>query len=148
MDAFFAMLPASSIGDPDGIVFETLDDGGRPSVAILVGPVAERAFRGMRRAVAAMAAAGNNLIVDDVMLRAEMTEYEALLAGFTVHRVGVFASLEVLEERERRRGDRLIGLARWQLDRVHKGAAYDLELDTTSTSPADCARRIKERFGL
>jgi len=148
MDAFFAMLPASSIGDPDGIVFETLDDGGRPSVAILVGPVAERAFRGMRCAVAAMAAAGNNLIVDDVMLRAEMTEYEALLAGFTVHRVGVFTSLEVLEERERRRGDRLIGLARWQLDRVHKGAAYDLELDTTSTSPADCARRIKERFGL
>jgi chloramphenicol 3-O phosphotransferase len=148
MDAFFAMLPPSSIGDPDGIVFETVDDGGKPSVVIHIGPVAERVFRGMRRAIAAMAAEGNNLIVDDVMLDGQMAEYEALLGDFTLYRVGVFASLEVLEERERNRGDRLIGLARWQFTRVHAGVTYDLGIDTSDATPLECARRIKERFGL
>ncbi|MBM3547870.1 MAG: hypothetical protein FJX54_13035 [Alphaproteobacteria bacterium] len=95
-----------------------------------------------------MAASGNNLIVDDVMPGDGMAEYEALLADFTLHRVGVFASLEVLEERERSRGDRLIGLARWQFPRVHKGLTYDLEIDTSDAAPLDCARRIKARFGL
>jgi chloramphenicol 3-O phosphotransferase len=54
----------------------------------------------------------------------------------------------VLEARERARGDRLIGLARWQLDRVHVGVAYDLEIDTTAASPLECARMIKAAFDL
>ena len=58
-----------------------------------------------------------------------------LLAAFEVFRVGVFAPLDILEARERQRGDRLIGLARWQFDRVHKDMKYDLEVDTSSASP-------------
>jgi chloramphenicol 3-O-phosphotransferase len=68
MDAFLDMLPASMFGHRDGLVFEALEEDGRPSVAIHTGPVMDRAMRGMRRAIAAMAEAGNNLIVDDVML--------------------------------------------------------------------------------
>ncbi len=75
-------------------------------------------------------------------------EYRQLLAPFETRFVGFFASLDVLETRERERGDRLIGLARWQYDRVHAGQVYDLEIDTATVSPAECAQLIKARFGL
>lgn len=149
MDTFFDMLPEAMIGNPDGVVFETVQDDGKPSVIIKTGPVMERTMRGMRHAIAAMASQGNNLIVDDVMLgRGEAQEYRALLAPFRFHIVGLFAPLDVLEARERERGDRQIGLARWQYDRVDIGVTYDLEIDTTAASPLECARKIKESFGL
>jgi chloramphenicol 3-O phosphotransferase len=148
MDAFLQMLPEACIGHPDGITFDSVEKDGKPEVVITTGPVAARAFRGMRHAVAAMAAQGNNMIIDDVMLGGQMAEYQSLLAGFEVFRVGVFAPLEVLEARERQRGDRMIGLARWQYDRVHKGVLYDLELDTSNATPVECARLIKQRFRL
>lgn len=94
MDAFFDMLPASSIGHPDGVTFETIIEGGKPLVVIESGPIAARAFRGMRHAIAAMAGQGNNLIVDDVMLGAADAEYAEVLASFEVFKVGVFASSE------------------------------------------------------
>ena len=148
MDAFLDMLPAASIGHADGLVFETIEQDGKPSVVIRSGPVADRAFRGMRHAVAAMAAQGNNLVIDEVLLGAKWEEYAELLAPFGVFLVGVFAPLDVLEARERERGDRLIGLARWQYDRVHRGMTYDLELDTSRASPMECATLIKQKFGL
>jgi chloramphenicol 3-O phosphotransferase len=148
MDAFLNMMPERCWDHPDGLVFEKLEQDSLPSVAIRSGPVAERTFRGMRHAIAAMASQGNDLIVDDVMLDAELMEYRSLLAGVILHVVGVFAPLDVLEARERARGDRLAGLARWQYDRVHRGKRYDLELDTGSATPAECAERIKQAFGL
>jgi chloramphenicol 3-O phosphotransferase len=102
----------------------------------------------MRRAVVALAAEGNNLIVDDVMLDLTWRDYQTLLAPFSVSLVGVFAPLAILEERERQRRDRMIGLARWQYDRVHEGMTYDLEIDTSSATPEACALRIKQVFGL
>jgi chloramphenicol 3-O phosphotransferase len=148
MDAFMDMMPAASFEHPDGVTFETIEEDGKPSVVIRSGPVAERVFRGMRHAVAAMAAEGNNMILDEVLLGEEKREYPALLAGFELHLIGVFAPLEVLEARERERGDRMIGLARWQYERVHKGITYELEIDTSSATPLECAVLIKRRFGL
>ena len=149
MDAFLDMLPASMLGHPDGLIFETIRDQGRPSVAIRTSPVLDRAMRGMRHAVAAMAAQGNNLVVDDVMIGdGQDREYRALLSGFNVRLVGLFAPLDVLEARERQRGDREIGLARWQYERVHRGRSYDLEIDTTVTTPLESAQRIRDAFGL
>ena len=148
MDAFLNMMPERFWDHPDGLTFETVQQDGKPAVVIKSGPVAERTFRGMRHAIAAMARQGNNLIVDDVMLEDEMTEYAALLSDFALHVVGVFAPLEVLEARERQRSDHLIGLARWQYDRVHHGKRYDLELDTSKATPMECALLVKQRFDL
>jgi chloramphenicol 3-O phosphotransferase len=148
MDAFLDMLPASHEGHPDGLTFETVRQNGEPAVAIRSGKVVERTLRGMRRAIAALAAEGNNLIIDDVMLDAEMDDYRALLKEFEVFFVGVFAPLAILEERERQRQDRMLGLARWQYDLVHAGKTYDLEIDTSDAAPMACARKIKEAFGL
>jgi chloramphenicol 3-O phosphotransferase len=148
MDAFLDMMPARHWDHPDGVTFETVQQDGKPSVVIHSGPVAERILRGMRHAIAAMAREGNNLIVDDVLIEDEMAEYAALLADFTFRAVGVFAPLDVLEARERERGDRLIGLARWQYDRVHQGKRYDLQLDTSNHTPMECAILVKQKFGL
>jgi chloramphenicol 3-O phosphotransferase len=64
MDTFIDMLPEGMFGHPDGLVFETVQD--QPSVIIRAGSVVEHAMRGMRHAIAAMAAQGNNLILDEV----------------------------------------------------------------------------------
>ncbi len=123
-------------------------DQGNPSVVISTGPVVQRAMKGMRHAIVAMAAQGNNLVVDEVMIGQEAREYRALLSRFDVRLVGLFAPLEVLEARERERGDREIGLARWQFDRVHRDITYDLEIDATATTPLENAQQIRDAFGL
>lgn len=148
MDAFIDMLPEAYGNHPDAFAFEPVEGGGPPATAIRAGPVGERLMHGMRRAVAALADAGNDLIVDDVLLSDEILDYERLLAAHTLHRIGVFAPLDIIEARERARRDRMIGLARWQFDRVHAGKIYDLEVDTGTETAEQCALRIRERFRL
>ena len=148
MDAFLDMMPSRYLGRPEGWRFETMEQDGRPAVAVHSGALVRMAFRGMRRAIAAMAEAGNNVVVDEVIWGDELADYRALLAAHDFKVVGVVAPLEVLERRERERGDRAIGLARWQFDRVHAGAAYDLTVDTSQASPEACAQRIIDAFGL
>jgi chloramphenicol 3-O phosphotransferase len=148
MDAFIDMLPPSAFGQSSGLMFETIEQDGRAAVVIKSGPTIQRLMRGMRRAIAALAAQGNNLIVDDVWWEGEEQDYRALLDGFDVRFVAIHAPLDELEARERERGDRIIGLARWQFGRVHKGVSYDLEIDTTGATPMECAEAIKEAFRL
>ena len=122
---------------------------GKPVTAVISGPVMETALRGMRGAVAAMAEAGNNLVVDEVLWDSEvLADYRRRLAPFDFRAVGLRAPLEVIEQRERQRGDRDLGLARWQYDKVHAGMTYDLELDTSTATPEELAEQIKQAFGL
>ena len=148
MDAFLEMLPEALQQNMPGFAYRTGWEGGKPFVAIEAGPTGKRAMRGMRHAIAVLAGQGNNLIVDDVMVGGEMAQYQALLADFEVFRVGVIAPLAVLEMRESARSDRLPGLARWQYERVHKGVAYDLEVDTSVLTAQECASRIQRQFRL
>ena len=148
MDAFLEMLPEALQENLPGFAYKTSWEDGKPSVAIEAGPVGRRAMQGMRHAIAAMAGQGNNLIVDDVMLDGGMAHYLELLSDFAVFSIGVFAPLDVLEARESARADRMSGLARWQFERVHKGVAYDLEVETSLLTPAECARLIQQRFGV
>ncbi|MEU5979035.1 AAA family ATPase [Streptomyces sp. NPDC047315] len=103
----------------------------------------KRTWRGFHRAVAGMAAAGNNVVVDHVL--SEPWRLADCLALFPPHRVvlvGVHCSLEELERREAARGDRPAGLAARQISRVHAHGTYDVECDTSTATPLDCARRI------
>lgn len=150
MDSFLDMLPARMFGHPDGYVFETQISDGHPTVVIHSGPVMERLLEGMRHAVAALAQQGNSLIVDDVMFSGgEAEAYRRLVSPHAdLHLVGLHAPLEVLEQRERDRGDREIGLARWRVDRVHQGIAYDLEIDTSLLTQNEAAAEICRAFGI
>lgn len=148
MDTFLEMLPPACQEGPAGFRYDAAETAGGREVVVTPGPVGERTLRGMRHAIAALAGQGNNLIVDDVLCHGEMPDYVRLLSAFTLHLVGLTAPLDVLEARERERGDRLIGLARWQHRRVHAGVSYDLEIDTSRATALESARLIKQRFGL
>ncbi|HTX51474.1 MAG TPA: AAA family ATPase [Caulobacteraceae bacterium] len=148
MDAFLDMLPPGAFGNPDYYRFETWLEAGAPVTAVRSGPVLQRLTHGMRRVVAALAADGLDVVVDDVFWGDDLADYRAVLAPYAFHAVGLFAPLDVLEARERTRGDRDLGLARWQFAQIRPAAGYDLEIDTNEISPEEAAARIKATFGL
>lgn len=107
-----------------------------------------RTWRGYHRAVAGMAAAGNNVIVDHLFSEPwRLHDCLGLFRPQDVVLVGVRCPLPELERREQDRGDRPPGLAARQIDRVHAHGVYDIECDTGSASALDCARQIKEFLG-
>jgi len=98
---------------------------------------------GMHRSVAVLAQAGNNVLVDHVLQEEQwLRECVALWAGLEVFFVGVRCPLEVTEKRETERGDRTVGTARYQFERVHAHACYDVEVDTSVLSVEECVARI------
>ena len=110
-----------------------------------LGAVLARTRAGFHRAVAGMAEAGNDVIVDHVLSEPwRLLDCLQVLAGFRVVFVGVHCSPHELERREQARKDRDAGAAAAQLALVHDHGLYDLECDTTTASPFDCAVRIKE----
>ncbi|MBV7337551.1 AAA family ATPase [Chloroflexi bacterium TSY] len=103
-----------------------------------------KAISGMHHAVATLAAAGNNVIVDTVLANKDnLAECVFILAHFRVTFVGVFCPLEALERRERERDDRYAGMARAQFEQVHAHQIYDLEVDTSLESAQEIAAKIK-----
>lgn len=155
MDACLAAMPPRYQDHPDGLSYVRRQVDGHPTIHVKTGRVAENALSGMRHAAAAMAGQGNNLIIDEVVFGDRdngfcnpVAEYRRLLAPFTLKMVGVFAPLDVIEAREAARGDRMIGMARWQFDEVHHAMRYDLEIDSSTASPAECAAQIRAAFDL
>ncbi|MGW7004535.1 chloramphenicol phosphotransferase CPT family protein [Streptomyces sp. NPDC054933] len=107
--------------------------------------VLRRTGMGFHRAVAGMAAGGNNVVVDHVLSEQwRLLDCLGLFAPGDVVLVGVRCSLQELERRERHRGDRPIGLAARQLEQVHAHGPYDIECDTATASAAECARQIRD----
>lgn len=83
-----------------------------------------------------------------MLAASEADEYRGLLSHADLRFVALYAPLEVLEERERTRGDRELGLARWQFNRVHFGQRYDLEIDASTSTPTQNAHLIAQAFDL
>jgi chloramphenicol 3-O phosphotransferase len=78
---------------------------------------------GLHRSVAALAQAGNSVLVDHLLQDdGSLEECVENWVGLDVLFVGVKCPLEVAEERERKRGNRTIGTARSQFERVHAEA--------------------------
>jgi chloramphenicol 3-O phosphotransferase len=107
--------------------------------------VLARTRAGYHRAVAGMAAAGNNVVMDYVLSeRWRLLDCLSVLADFEVVFVGVRCAPAELARRERLRGDREPGLAQAQQELVRAHGRYDIECDTTTTSPLDCALTIRD----
>jgi chloramphenicol 3-O phosphotransferase len=133
VDTFVAALPAAGGGIEFG-----------PDGEIVVGPEFRRLEETWMAGLAAMAAAGAHLIVDEVLLSggAGQQRWRAALAGLDVLWVGVRCDPVVAATREAARADRIAGMAVDQGLRVHAGMSYDLVVDTTATDPAACARHV------
>jgi chloramphenicol 3-O phosphotransferase len=107
--------------------------------------VLARTRAGFHRAVAGMAQAGNDLVVDYVLSEQwRLLDCLAVLSGLDVVFVGVRCSEQELARREKARDDRQPGQAAAQLRQVHSYGSYDIECDTTTASPRDCALSIKQ----
>jgi chloramphenicol 3-O phosphotransferase len=154
LDAFLAMFPGAWFTSPanpgahGAAGFAFLPDG-RGALIATSGPDAERLLSGYRRSVAALAHAGNDVIVDEVMVGCNAwADWDDALTGVDALWVRVECPLEVCIQRERDRGDRLIGLALGQHERIHNGVRYNLVIDTAERSPEENARIIADRIGL
>ncbi|MGW5049785.1 chloramphenicol phosphotransferase CPT family protein [Actinokineospora sp. NPDC004072] len=108
-----------------------------------------RTRAGFHRAVAGMAHAGNDVVVDHVLSEPwRLIDCLAVMNGLDVVLVGVHCDVEELRRRELTRGDREIGQAERQLAAVHAHGLYDIECDTSVLSSRECASRIKDFLAL
>jgi chloramphenicol 3-O phosphotransferase len=148
IDDIFRMVPerrGGGLGGPlsaDGFCYDRASESG--VITIRYGAVGEMILSGMHRAVAAFAETGNHIIVDEMLLDERiLVDWIRQVGRFRPYLAHVTAGEEVLEQRERQRGNEP-GLARGHLaanDLRH----YDLEIDTTHNSPQACAQ-IVERW--
>ncbi|MBX9946936.1 MAG: chloramphenicol phosphotransferase CPT family protein [Reyranella sp.] len=121
----------------------TSPPGAPPAVTARFGPVFRRLVDSMAPAVRALVDGGNPVIFDHVLHDGAMYEsFRAATAGLSVFAVGVTCPLDVLEARERARGDRVLGRARGLAALVHGFCRYDVTVDTGSTSPEACVAAI------
>lgn len=156
IDLFLSMLPPighlgieadkrtnENAGNDDAPVrwiFPASPGGG---IRIEVNETGQRLVSGMHRAVAALARAGNDVIFETVLLEPGWgADLREALAGLDVTWVGVRCPLEVIEQRERERGNRVVGQARGHYDVVHHGMTYDIEVDTSELQPHEAAQAV------
>jgi chloramphenicol 3-O phosphotransferase len=137
--------PEGSPGAQGLNVVPTQQEGSRVT-EIRFGNHGERVLRGMRRAIAAFAREGNNVIVDDLLFKPEyLHDYARALDDLDAWLIGVRCSLDVVNQREALRSGRFPGTATSHFHAVHAhGCAYDLEVDTSHSTPRACAERIVE----
>ncbi len=137
VDTFIEALPVRLQRSAAGI--EVADDG-----KVSVGPQFRTLEAAWIEGVAAMARAGGRIIVDEVFLGGATSQqrWQKVLGALQVLWIGVRCDSAVITGREMARGDRAIGQAAYQIDVVHQGVVYDLEVDTTHAEALDCARVI------
>lgn len=135
LDRFLWMLPGRYLQRPlwDDVL----------GLATEAGETGHRLVLGMHRAIAALSRAGNGVVADHVLVEPTwVIDCAAMLADLPAWLIGVRCPLPVLVERERRRGDRTLGQAAGQHERVHAHEIYDFEVDTSLMSPEECADAI------
>jgi chloramphenicol 3-O phosphotransferase len=117
---------------------------GGPITEVRLGPGALKLLAGMYRSIAALAAAGLDVVVDDVIYdRRVLKAAVDALSETPVLFVGLRLPLAEAERRERERGDRGPGGAVAWYELVHEHGIYDMDLDTSIASPLECALAIK-----
>lgn len=138
VDNFFAMLPQQYFIPP--LWFEVLELPNKPGV------VGNLLVSGMHHSIPAMSRVGNNILCDHVIVSDEwLYECAHQLSDLPAFFIGIRCPLEVNEQRESERPDRIPGTAKAHYDAVHRHNIYDLEVDTSIASAEECARQIKQR---
>ncbi len=118
-----------------------------PHTRIVFGDVGRTMLQGMRRAMAAMVQQGNNIIIDDIILEPEfLSDYLAVFRDLTLYFVGVRCPINIVNEREAARPGRFPGTAVGHIDVCHAHNIYDVEVDTSGSTPEACASSVVSRM--
>jgi chloramphenicol 3-O phosphotransferase len=145
IDKFLWMLPGRYLDRP--LWYQVITSHHPPGGELYFtsGGIGDRLVTGMHRAAAALAGAGNNILLDHVLIEpAWLADCVEQLAPFEPLFVGVTCPLAVLEARERGRNDRTLGQARAHHAVVHAHGIYDVEVDTSAAPPEACAAQITD----
>jgi chloramphenicol 3-O phosphotransferase len=131
---------AGTAARPEGFLFARDPDG---RVHVEIGPTGRRVLAGYRRAVAALARSGTNVVVAEAKFDPSGWEvWSEALNDLRSLWVGVRCSLEECERRENERGDRVKGLAAGHYELVHLGTTYGMKVDLTNSQVDEAARQI------
>lgn len=154
VDSLFATLPAKYfINSPnsekkfEGVQFiKKVDKDGFPIVEIKEGSYAKKFYQSVPKLVKQLVDDEHNLVIDEVIWEKKLLESYALtMKNHRIIFVNVYCELNLMVEREKLRGDRLWGFARWQFAKMKDlDWNYDLEVDTSHTSPFINAQKILE----
>lgn len=145
-DFFVSMIPPAYLPGgkkaEEGISFKI--DSVQKNTVSYVGSAGKKFLLGVPYAIAGLAKQGNNVIIDEIFTnQARLNDYLLALDFCKVFHVGIFAPLEVIEQREKMRGDRMQGQAKNDFESVHLEKKYDITVDTGKLSPQQCALAIK-----
>jgi chloramphenicol 3-O phosphotransferase len=155
IDTLFGALPLALLDiDADATIVarpreHDLRDGGIAFAAngdVTVGTEFRRLEEALLYGLAAVAESGVRLILDEVFLDggASQERLRRAFAGRRLFWVGVTCDAGRANQRERDRGDRVVGMFERQSKVVHDGVHYDLVVDTTSRPSHELARQIAE----
>ena len=128
-----------------GYEFTRADDEEGPKVVVRSGYYGQKLDAIKRDTMQKLLENGFNLIVDEVLFsNDEFIEYVQLFAAHKAYFVSIKPPLEVCEYREKKRGDRLIGLARGVYEQVYNNKTFDLEIDSSKITPNMAAEIIQD----
>jgi chloramphenicol 3-O phosphotransferase len=97
----------------------------------------------MNAAISTYSRHGQSVIFDTALSNPESWRYVLEdLAELPVYLVGITCDAEELSRRERERGDRELGLAARQSKWIHANKEYDLLIDSTISTPEQCATEV------
>ena len=106
--------------------------------------IVRTALLGMNSCAATFADAGNNVIVDTLMLNREsVAQCAHTLARYRAFFIGLFCDDDELRRRSSGRGPDMVNIALQQARYVHTHSIYDLKINTEGKSPSVMAEQVR-----
>jgi len=127
-----------------GFYFTPKTINGNKVYSFNVGPYGEKIIKLAFKCMKLLSKGEIGLVVEEVISTEKgFANYLSIFKNQKVYFVGVKCPLKVIEEREKKRGNRICGQSRAVFSRVHpKKREYDIEIDTSKFSPEQCADMI------
>jgi chloramphenicol 3-O phosphotransferase len=148
VDTLIDMMPSKWLSfnekGKDGCWFESYENDYGKATSCHSGPYGEEVFAMGIKLVKTILDCNLNLILDEVVWEQEKLDlYQSILNEYKTTFIRIECSRESAQEREFLRGDREIGLANDQFDKLHLVKCnYDLKIDTDKLNSFKSAEQI------
>lgn len=111
--------------------------------AVKTGPVGLQLITAMQQSMKALIDNQFTLIIDELLFdEFSMQGYLNVFSGYKVYFIAVKPPVEVVKQRERDRGDRVIGVGELLYEPTYGNKIYDLVIDSSLSTPHQSAKTI------
>jgi chloramphenicol 3-O phosphotransferase len=148
IDNIIDMMPSNWLSfnenGKDGCYFEKYENQYGKAVSCNVGPYGKSIFEMGIKLIKTILDCNLDIIIDEVIWNQDqMDSYRELFKGHKVVFVKIYCEREVAQEREILRGNREIGLANDQFDKVESIKwNYDLVIDSNASRSFEIGKKI------